>query len=255
MLPGNGLPLPTQVAFLNRCIGGCSLFPGVENSRTNRSSIIGNSIRTLPAYPWGDASFNALAACVRNVLRPYRIEIFTEDPGNVLHREHMVAGAPMHFGFGSGVAGVSPYVCGGISNSISFTFAQAIGDDIPELCYTAAHEIGHQFGLDHELHAPDPMTYLDFAFIRTFTRTAEPCGEFGTRACACDSPASQNTHAVLASRIGINPVVFVDDFEAVPQSADGTWQSYRSPFPAQPSAAAGVCGTDPVRAVSGALSR
>ncbi len=252
MLPGNIQPLPRRLGFLNRCVGGCVVRNGFESSINNTSSIVSGT-RTLGAYPFGDASFNAVAACLRAVFRPYNIQILTQDPGNVSHIEHMIGGNPGDLGFGNGTGGVSPFSCFTINNSISFTFAAIYGDDVAELCHTAAHEIGHQFGLDHEFLASDPMTYLTFPDPYAFARSSEPCGELGTRPCVCGDPSAQNSHAVLASRIGLDPFVFVDGFESAPQMPPNAWQSYRSPFPAPPRSTPLACGTDPVRAVQESL--
>jgi hypothetical protein len=97
---------------------------------------------------------------VRRVYAPFFMTITETDPGNVPHRELMIGGNPGNIGMSSGVLGVSPWACGvPLVNTIAFVFSAAHGDNIPELCWTATHEAGHLFGLDHEFHQPDSMSY------------------------------------------------------------------------------------------------
>jgi MYXO-CTERM domain-containing protein len=68
-----------------------------------------------------------------------------------------------------------------------------------------AQEIAHSYGLDHELVASDPMSYLSFAGKRTFQDVAAPCGETTARACGIGGSTcrdSQNSYALLMERIG-----------------------------------------------------
>lgn len=246
ILPDTGQPGPAQIVYLNRCApNGCVVRGGFESAINNTSSIV-NGTRNLTAYAWGDASFAALAQCVRETFAPYQITITTSDPGNVSHREHMVAGVPTQLGFSNGVAGVSPFTCGSIPNSISFTFANAIGDDIHELCWTAAQEIAHGFGLDHEVNPPDAMSYID-APTKGFTPDTVPCGEFSPRACACGG-TTQNSNALLIRAVGGNPSVFANGFEDAPAAAaNDAWKSYQSPFPKLMHAEPLSCGVDPAQ--------
>ena len=246
VLPDTGQPGPAQLVYLNRCVGSCVVRAGFESSINNTSSIVSGT-RTLAAYAWGDASFAAFTQCVRETFAPYQITITTNDPGNVPHREHIVAGTPGQAGFSEGVAGVSPFTCGSIPNSISFTFANVIGDDIHELCWTAAQEIAHGFGLDHEVNPPDPMSYID-APTKRFTPDTAPCGEFSARACACGG-TTQNSNASLLRAIGGNPNLFRDGFEDAAATFNANWKDYQSPFPKREETTPLSCGTDPIEAM------
>ena len=245
VLPDTGQPGPAQLVFLNRCAPiGCVVHGGNESAINNTSSIV-TGTRNLSPYAWGDASFAALAQCVRETFAPYQVTITTTDPGNVPHREHMVAGTPAEAGFSNGVAGVSPFTCGSIPNSISFTFANVIGDDIHELCWTAAQEIAHGFGLDHEVNPPDAMSYIDAPTTKRFTPDTVACGEFSPRACACGGN-TQNSNALLLRAVGGNPNLFANGFEDAAATANDAWKSYRSPFPKLMHAEPLGCGVDPV---------
>jgi uncharacterized protein (TIGR03382 family) len=71
-----------------------------------------------------------------------------------------------------------------------------------------AQEVAHSFGLDHELLASDPMTYLDYAGERTFQDTMAFCGEYGGRMCGISGSVcrtKQNSVDLLMERVGPRP--------------------------------------------------
>jgi hypothetical protein len=210
---------------------------GVDDSRTNRSSIV-QGTRTIPPFARGDAAFNALVACMRAQFQRYNVDITTVDPGTATHFEMMVGGLPSDIGMSSGVLGVAPWAGGPlIPNAIAFTFAaQGIHGDPFELCVTTAHEAGHLMGLDHHLIAADHMSYLD-APEKSFVDATASCGEFAPRACAFGP--TQNTDQRLRFTVGPRPLVFGDGFENLPPFTDRPQQ--RSGAPVAPFA----CGLDP----------
>ena len=68
---------PAETVYLNRCAdGGCTVRAGFESSVNNTSSIISGT-RLLTPYPHGDASFAAVATCVREVFARYNVTITT----------------------------------------------------------------------------------------------------------------------------------------------------------------------------------
>lgn len=208
----------TTVVFLNRCQpDGCQITRGnVNDSRTNRSTITPNGTRTLSAFVGSEQTWSELVACVIDVMGRYRVSVTDLDPGNVPHHEAMIAGMPGQLGFGSGIAGVSPFSCGVIPNSITFTFANMDPEDVLDLCWTATHEIAHSFGLEHEFYCPDSMTYLTGCGFKRYTDVLAPVGTQGQcqplQECQC-GPTRQNAHQMMLGALGLKPEVYANGFE------------------------------------------
>jgi MYXO-CTERM domain-containing protein len=125
----------------------------------------------------------------------------------VPHIEAVFGGTPGLLGLPNNVAGVSPFTtdCSIIENSIVFTFTSVIPNDARLACEIQAQEIAHSFGLDHELLASDPMTYLEYNANRSFKNQTASCGEDVTRPCGINGStcrANQNSVALLTERLG-----------------------------------------------------
>ena len=127
------------------------------------------------------------------------------------HIEAVIAGSAADVGLPANVGGVSPFTvdCGTIQNSIVFAFAPEYGTDYQTVCEVAAQEIAHSFGLDHEVLASDPMTYLSFNGHKTFQDQTASCGETnGPRQCGLvlqgypSCRANQNSVQLLLQRVG-----------------------------------------------------
>jgi hypothetical protein len=152
---------------------------------------------------WADT-----VACVKEIWAPFAVTVTDADPGSVPHIEAVFAGTPDQVGMQSNVAGVSPFTtdCGIIDNSIVFTFAPAIKNiTAREACEIMSQEIAHSYGLDHELLASDPMTYLGYNGERAFQDQTVSCGEYTARPCGLSGTtcrANQNSVQLLYSRVG-----------------------------------------------------
>lgn len=167
--------------YLNNCKpNGCVVRPG------NPSSIDGSgfqgtwqisSQRTLTASTLSDADWGKVVACVKDVFSPFGVEITTDNPTPSPHFEIMIAGSPGDIGLPSGVGGVSAFTCETyISNSLVFDFQKVWGNDIEEICSTAAQEIAHSFALDHVTDPSDPLTYNPYSGRRYFKDAQVQCG-------------------------------------------------------------------------------
>ncbi|MBA3463666.1 MAG: Ig-like domain-containing protein [Deltaproteobacteria bacterium] len=194
----------SKVIYLNRT--GITLSPGDDDARTNRSSIISGQ-RSVPAWNTSAANWAATVACMKDMFAPFDVTVTDVDPGNVPHMEAVFGGSPGNIGMGQGVGGVSPFTtdCAVIENSIVFTFTNVLPQGAQAICEIMAQEVAHSYGLDHEMLASDPMTYLSFNGARSFKDQTVPCGEYQNRACGIGGStcrANQNSVKLLTERLG-----------------------------------------------------
>ena len=214
-LSGRQVVLDTDVApaaraqsrtiYLNK--NGVTLTPGANDSRMNRSSIIASQV-TVPAWNVSSAVWTQTVTCLREMFAPYDVQITETDPGDMPHIEAVFGGSLSSLGLSGNFSGVSPFSssCKVIENSIVFTFTDVIPQKAQVACEIMAQEIAHSYGLDHQLLAADPMSYLSYAGAKKFQNVTAECGETSPRPCAAPGAAmcraSQNSHALLMERIG-----------------------------------------------------
>lgn len=190
-------PLDQPILYLNRCVGGCILIPGYEDSRTNHSSIIGDTA-FIPEFDPGQNAWESIVDCTAAMYGDFGITVTDEDPGDTPHFEAIVAGRPGDAGFAPNIGGVAPFTCGVIDNAITFTFAGQYGDEAPqEICHVIAQESAHAFGLDHELLCEDPMTYTQGCGAKCFQDVDAKCGETIERPCYCGGSRQNSWQSIL----------------------------------------------------------
>jgi uncharacterized protein (TIGR03382 family) len=194
----------SRVIYLNK--NGVTLSPGTNDSRTNRSTIASQQT-TIQPWNVSATTWNATVACMRELFSPFGVTVVETDPGSVPHIEAVFGGSPGQLGLPNGVAGVSPFTtdCSIIENSIVFTFTDVIPADARLACEIQAQEVAHSYGLDHELLASDPMTYLNFNGNRAFQNTTASCGEDQVRPCGINGSTcrpNQNSVTLLTERLG-----------------------------------------------------
>jgi uncharacterized protein (TIGR03382 family) len=201
-------PAPATVShtiFLNRCTGGCTLHPGTNNSTTDTSSIP-DATSTVSAYSGTDAQWQQIVSCVKSAYMPFNVTITDQRPASGDYHMAIVAGTAAEVGEQQGVLGVSPFSCGYIPNSISFSFANEEPTNIDDICWTVSQETAHSWGLDHKFDDRDPMTYLSSGpTMKTFQNQAGSCGEYSARACNCQyngSTAAMNSYAQILATFG-----------------------------------------------------
>jgi hypothetical protein len=194
----------SRTIYLNR--DGAVLWPGDNDARSAKSSIVDQATEITP-WDIDDETWQETVDCVTDLYARFDVRVTDVDPGNVPHIEAVFGGHPADVGLPDNVAGVSPFTtdCSTIENSVVFTFTDVLPDDSRLMCEIMAQEIAHSYGLDHEMLASDPMTYLDYDGDRTFKDVMAPCGEFGNRMCGIEGSICrerQNSVQLLESRLG-----------------------------------------------------
>ena len=195
----------SKTIYLNHT--GVTLHPGNDDSRTNTSSIVNSNV-SVPAWNTSAANWAATVTCFKAMFSRFDVVITDVNPGTVPHIEAVFGGTPQQVGLPSGVGGVSPFTqnCGIIENSVVFTFTQVLPQDAQTMCEVMAQEVAHSYGLDHELLASDPMTYLNYNGARTFKDQLVSCGENTARNCGIGGSTcrvKQNSVALLGERLGL----------------------------------------------------
>src|SRR5574338_596648 len=185
----------SRIIYLNK--NGVTLAPGDNDARTNKSTIVSQTT-SIAAWNVSAANWQSTVDCFRDLFARFDVQVVDTDPGNVPHMEAVFGGTPTQVGLPSNVGGVSPFTtdCSIIENSIVFTFAGAFQLTSREACEIMAQEIAHSYGLDHELLASDPMTYLDYNGNRSFKNQVASCGEDTQRPCGINGStcrANQNS--------------------------------------------------------------
>jgi MYXO-CTERM domain-containing protein len=194
----------SNIIYINNCMpNGCNVRPGGDDSRSNTSSIAQRPV-TLGAFPWGDAAWKNVVRCMQDTYSPFGIKIVTQDPGNAAHSEVMFGGKSTDFDPSFSAGGVAPYLsCGATEeNGLSFVFA-AQTSSLDFLCWAGVQESSHIFGLDHELNAKDPLTYLFPPYHKEFQDADADCGEVAgqPRECFCGG-AKQNSYRYMLDVFG-----------------------------------------------------
>ena len=212
----------SKVIYLERCRGGCTVTKSNTNDALAGLSTIPQSAGTKTITEFqnfegesgaaADAEWDLVVQCVREVYSPFDVTVTDVRPTSGTFHMAVIAGFPSELGFGNDILGVAPLAsnCSAIDNVMSFSFANAHGPTfrINNLCWTAAQESAHAFGLDHTFKfidgrstCNDPMTYqVDCGGQRFFRNHTAKCGEFEERSCRCG--ATQNSHKKLLDTFG-----------------------------------------------------
>lgn len=191
-------PLPI---YLNRFGGTYS--PGRDDSRNN-TSIVPNQRSTVGPYAGSQAQWDQVVSCLQDLFSRFNVVMVEQEPAGGEYIESVIGGSPQQVGLSRGVGGVAPidnFNCSIIPNAIVFTFSDVVGSNPRASCEIAAQEIAHAISLDHELHCPDPMTYLSGCGNKEFRDVDAQCGEFQARACNCGRQR-QNSVEILFEKLG-----------------------------------------------------
>ena len=198
----------SKIIYVNRCVGGCTITKGSNNAVENTSGTpmgTDGQVYTLSEWAHGDAVWEQLMECVRDVYAPYDVEVTDVDPSPLPHHEAIAAGNDFEIGWSAGGVSGAPSSCTPTDNVISYTFAnQFAASRVESICAVVAQESGHSFGMpDHIYDCTDPMTYLGWCGRAYFRNKSMPCGEFALNvpACACGG-VRVNSHVMLSEALG-----------------------------------------------------
>ena len=199
------------IVYLNRCATDCQFSAGVDDSVLNTSSVL-NGTHGLSAFVHGDAVFNGVVTCTREMLRPFDITVTTMDPSPLPHSELVLAGTAAQAGFPDGVTGVAPATCGYVPGAPAFLFANGVGSDVNGMCWASAFLLGSMAGLEPLYNCPDAMSYLSGCGPKSFRNENSPCGTFDAEPCVCGGN-SRNSFLTMRSVFGAADPVYANSFE------------------------------------------
>jgi len=208
VLPAAAVPVTglatTRTIYLDH-LGG-TLAPGPTDSGAWTSSLVSRVTR-VRGWTASPADWAATVACMTELFARFDVTITDLDPGATPHLTAMFGGAPADLGMTDKIGGVSPFNadCSVIERSIVFAFTDNLPRRPRAICEIMAQEIAHSYGLDHELVAADPMTYLSYAGDRAFQDVDAQCGETSPRPCGIAGITCRKTQssvALLRARLG-----------------------------------------------------
>ncbi|HEX4450304.1 MAG TPA: Ig-like domain-containing protein [Kofleriaceae bacterium] len=228
--------------YLNRCSGGCLVTGGQSDDARDLISDIPPSGQFLVheftdengnTGSAADADWAALRLCMQEVYSPFAVTITDQEPQNTSFTEVLVAGMPTDVQQPADYLGVATISanCSPVDNELAFAFANShpgSGQDrIYQICWTAAQESAHAFGLDHEYQftdgesaCRDPMTYRDDCLGEKFFRNMEAdCGTFAEAPCRCSS--TQDSAALLYGVFGAGTPITAPPVVAITSPSDG----------------------------------
>lgn len=201
----------TDLIYLNRCAGGCTVTVGIDDA-INHVSSIPNGTSQLVEFSFADSTFVATLGCLRNVFSKYDVKLVADDPGQVPRREILLAGSSQNIGLPAGFYSVAPIYSEPRDNALVFVFAETIGDDSDVLCEEAARNVAYLYTLENVLYCQDVVAPATGCGVKTFTDIDAQCGETTPRPCL-NGASTQNSAAALAVTPGLGDRLLLSDFE------------------------------------------
>jgi MYXO-CTERM domain-containing protein len=197
-----GNDLISDIIYVNDCKpDGCFIKAGGYNDARDDISTIPREDTQVSPFSHDQQVWDDTIACLRQVYAPYNVRVVTDNPGDALHHEAILAGFSSELGLAPEIGGVAPFSCQPQNNAISFSFANQLEPDWVDLCWTVAQESAHAFALDHAFECLDPMTYIPNCGQKFFRNKDLSCGEIEERACICGGLV-QNSHTKLLQVFG-----------------------------------------------------
>ncbi len=204
-LPFDDAPRVPRTIWLVR--GGVTLRGGADDSAARLSSVVALSKNHLtqasvPKFRGTDKTWTQLVACVQAQYARFDVVVTDVEPSEPGYVLVAIGGKPSLLGYSSRTTGLAPYAAGiVIEDPVVLVFADALGNRVRPMCETAAMEIAHAYGLDHEYLCKDPMSYLTGCGKKTFQNKDARCGEHKARDCG-DGQPTQNSMRRLREVLG-----------------------------------------------------
>lgn len=200
-------PEPNKIIYLNR--EGATLRGGGDDATHNRATLAGMSIQDaihVPAWRGSYSRWAAVTRCLRKAFAPFDVQIVEHRPVNTDYMMVLFGGHPKLLQNRKGkthlkATGMAPHNGLAIHNAVVLVFTRFMKESTRRTCETAAHEMGHAYGLDHGYHCRDFMTYLGWCGTKRFVNKAIPCGEKKKRKCHGGN-GLQNSHQELLGVLG-----------------------------------------------------
>jgi hypothetical protein len=216
----------SQVLYLNRCTGGCTVNGGgLNDARSNTSTIPNPGTYTIAEFAGNggttgnqaDADWATVLACVKEVYSPFDIQVTDVRPtAGLSYHMAIVGGTSASINLGNAsILGIAPSSCTPQDNVISFSFANAhpgtTVSRLLDICATVAQESAHSYGLpNHSWEftsgrsaCNDAMTYrTDCGGQKFFRNEQATCGDFVENDPPCQCGSTQNSHLKLQSVFG-----------------------------------------------------
>ena len=195
-------PKLSKTIYLHRA--GARVTAGVDDSFETRSSVVkgaGLDEVTIPAFAGTNKRWDEIVACVQKQYAPFDVVVTDERPPARGYVLAVFGGTPSLLKAEKRVGGLAPFNGEPIEDPVVFIFTRGLKEQTRAICETAAMEVAHTYGLDHEYTCKDPMGYLGGCGARWFQEKAYPCGEHKARACA-DGKPTQSSVARLLSVLG-----------------------------------------------------
>lgn len=205
-------PVVPKIVYLNR--EGATLLAGVDDASKNHSSLVRSAKHASVAFPpfeGSHAQWTSVVECVRDRFAPFAVDVVDQRPVEPGYIMVMIGGTAKLFDAAQAIAGedhehavrtgLSPFNGETIPGAVVLVFAKTLHNNPRTVCETAGMEIGHAYGLDHEMDCRDLMTYLPLCGPRRFVDQAVPCGEQNPRDCR-HGGRLQNSYARLLEILG-----------------------------------------------------
>lgn len=195
------VPEASRVIYLER--NSLDVLGGDDDAAAGESSLVpAGRIVTVPRYRASNATWRRLVTCVEGKFQDFDVRVTDKKPESGSYVLVKVGGKPSDIGIpGRKLGGIAPYSGRAIPNSIAFVFDQGGRFRTKNNCETAAHEIGHVYGLDHSYKCGDVMTYKQGCGKKVFKDLVVACGEDKKRDCKGSQP-TQNSWQTLLQVLG-----------------------------------------------------